>query len=60
MNATSEVVTVLKTCKESERLPFLVHDMAQKVKAMLGLPDGFVLDGVQALPALGLDSLMVM
>ncbi len=53
-------MSVLKTLKESERLPFLVHDMAQKVKAMLGLPDGSVLDGTQTLPALGLDSLMVM
>jgi thioesterase domain-containing protein/acyl carrier protein len=56
----SEVVAVLKKLKEGERLAYLVGDMATKVKGMLGLPDGFELDGTQALPALGLDSLMVM
>jgi len=56
----SEVVAVLKKLKEGERLAYLVADMATKVKGMLGLPEAFALDGTQALPALGLDSLMVM
>lgn len=56
----SEVVTVLKKLPEGERLAYLVGDMSTKVKAMLGLPESFALDGAQPLPALGLDSLMVM